>query len=193
MTLKIATNLFPSLLAGWKFLLSFRKRDWSLKDYPVIIRKQRDPGQESARLGRLTLPAYCAQIVNWTLTGTGETAAAALEQLKNRFNKARETRPSMPRPGRQVPLEFASQKRIEANSALANEFLQSVFEVEDAWISDESTLWDFALEDPLDESYAKIQSLYGVDVSDIPDGNLADVLERIAQSRQKRVEAPRIP
>ena len=99
----------------------------------------------------------------------------------------------MPRPGRQVPLEFASQKRIEANSALANEFLQSVFEVEDAWISDESTLWDFALEDPLDESYAKIQSLYGVDVSDIPDGNLADVLERIAQSRQKRVEAPRIP
>jgi hypothetical protein len=99
----------------------------------------------------------------------------------------------MPRPGTHVPLTFASQERISANSALAREFLQSVLGVEGAWISDESSLWDFTMEDSLDDCFAKIRSLYGVDVSDVPGGNLAGILERIAQSKQKHVEAGGTP
>jgi hypothetical protein len=90
----------------------------------------------------------------------------------------------MPRPGTRVPLEFASRERIAANSGLADEFLRSVLEHDEAWISDESSLWDFTLGDSLDDYYAKISALYSVDVSDIPDGNLASILERIALSRK---------
>ncbi len=181
-------NLYPNLLAGWKFLLSFRKRKWSLEDYPIVIRKQSHSSQPVGKTGRWTLPAYSARIVNWHLLGSGDTAAAAMENLRERFNYAREKRASMPRPGTRVPLEFASRMRIEANSALAAEFLESVLGYGEAWISDESSLWDFALEHSLDDYYAKIRALYDVDVSDIPGGNLAGIIERIAQSKQKQVQ-----
>jgi hypothetical protein len=189
MTFKFVKNPYPGLLVGWKFLLSFRKQDWSLEDYPVIVRKQRDASPRLGKTGRWTLLAYNARIVNWTLAGTGDTAADALENLRETFKKVRENRPSMPRPGTRVPLEFASQERIAANSPLADEFLQSVLGVEGAWISDESSLWDFTTEDSLDGCYARIRSLYGVDASDVPHGNLAEIIERIAQSKQKQVEA----
>jgi hypothetical protein len=189
MAFKSLKNPYSGLLAGWKFLLSFRKREWSLKDYPVTVRKQCDPRQCLGKTGRWIIPAYNARIVNWALSGSGETADAALESLREAFNRAREKRSAMPRPGTHVPLTFASQERIAANSALAREFLESVLEHGEAWISDESSLWDFALGHSLDEYYAKIRSLYGVDASDIPGGNLAGIIERIAQSKQKEVEA----
>jgi hypothetical protein len=184
MTFRLQLSLYPRLLAGWKFLLSFRKNDWSLQDYPILLRRQSDSSQQLGKAGRWTLPAYEARIVNWTLSGSGDTVAAAMESLRERFNHARESRSSMPRPGTRVPLEFASRERIAANSGLADEFLRSVLEHGEAWISDESSLWDFALGDSLDDYYAKISALYNVDVSDIPDGNLASILERIAQSRK---------
>ncbi|MGA2086643.1 MAG: hypothetical protein ABSG60_14120 [Terracidiphilus sp.] len=181
-------SLYPSLLAGWRFLLSFRKRKWSLEDYPIVVRKQSHSSQPLGKTGQWTLAAYHAQIVNWTLSGSGETAAAAMESLRERFNHARENRPLMPRPGTRVPIEFASRKRIEANSALAAEFLESVLGHGEAWISDESSLWDFALGHSLDDYYAKIRALYDVDVSDVPGGNLAGIIERIAQSKQKQLQ-----
>jgi hypothetical protein len=188
MTFKSLKNPYSGLLAGWKFLLSFRKQEWSLEDYPVLVRKQRDASQILGKTGRWTLPAYHARIVNWALSGSGETADAAMESLRETFSRARENRSAMPRPGMHVPLEFASQERIAANSALAHEFLESVLKHGEAWISDESSLWDFSLGDSLDDYYAKIRSFYGVDVSDIPGGNIAGIIERIAQSKQNHVE-----
>ncbi len=188
MTFKLPKNLHADLLAGCKFLLSFLKRNWSLEDYPVIVRKQRDSGQQPHKDGRLTLPSYYARIVNWTLAGTGDTATDALKDLSKTFNLAREHRASMPRPGAHVPLEFASQERIAAYSSLADEFLQSVFGVKGAWISDESSLWNFTSEDSLDRCHARIRSLYAVDVSDIQSGNLADIFERIAQSKMNQTD-----
>jgi hypothetical protein len=185
MAFKSLKNPYPGLLAGWKFLLSFRKREWSLEDYPIIVRKQRDSSQCRGETVRVTLPAYYARVVNWwTLMGTGNTVESAMEKLRERFDFARENRSSMPRPGTRVPLEFASRERIAANSPLADEFLQSVLGVEGAWISDKSSLWDFTTEDSLDGCYARIRSLYGVDASDVPGGNLADILEWIAKSRE---------
>jgi len=193
MAFSVQMRLYPNLLAGWKFLLSFRKCDWLLEDYPIIVRRQHETNQQLGKPGRFTLPAYYARIVNWTLSGTGNTAADALEDLRESFKKVRENRPSMPRPGTQVPLEFASQERIAANSALADEFLLSVLGVEGAWISDESSLWDFTTEESLDGCYARIRSLYGVDVSDIAGGNLAEIIERIAHSKKNQMEAGGIP
>ena len=193
MAFSVQMSLYPNLLAGWKFLLSFRKRDWSFEEYPIIVRKQHESSQQLGKPGRFTAPAYYARIVNWTLAGTGDTAADALKSLRETFKKARENRPSMPRPGTHVPLEFASQARISANAVLANEFLKSVLGHDEAWISDKSSLWDFASGHSLDDYYVKISLLYGVDVSDIAGGNLAEIIERIAQSKKNQMEAGGIP
>jgi hypothetical protein len=65
--------------ALWKRLLSYRKRDWNLEDYPVIFRTQKiDP---EPRPKRLQMQPHIAQIVNWWLCGTGETPAEARANL----------------------------------------------------------------------------------------------------------------
>ncbi|MFZ0336633.1 MAG: hypothetical protein WAL45_01255, partial [Terracidiphilus sp.] len=173
------------LLARWKYLLSFRKSDWELDDYPIVVRKQEDAGDAPFPAlndpVRFTMPAYVARVVNWTaLDGFGGTRAEALAHLRKRFENACERRSTKPRPGTDVPLEFASQDRITARQALADEFARDVLGVEDAWLSDESSLWHFTLGGSLDEYYAKIMLLYGVDVRDVPDGNIAAILGRIA-------------
>jgi hypothetical protein len=58
--------------------------------------------------------------------------------------------------------------------------VRDVLGVEDVWLSDQSCLWHFALGGSLDEYYAKIMLLYGVDVRDVPDANIAEILDRIA-------------
>lgn len=57
--------------------------------------------------------------------------------------------------------------------------MQRVLELEWAWISDESTLWDFHDELTNDKYVDSIRRIYGVDVSDMPTGNLADIFDRI--------------
>lgn len=174
-------NWSAKLLARWKFLLSFLKSDWELSDYPVIVRRQEDGGAVWGDEVRLTTPAYVARVVNWTaLDGCGATRAEALADLDRRFKNACERRVAKPRPGTHVPIEFASQDRIAARQALADEFVRDVLGVENAWLSDQSCLWHFALGGSLDEYYAKIMLFYGVDVRDVPDGNIAQILDRIA-------------
>jgi hypothetical protein len=53
-----------------------------------------------------------------------------------------------------------------------------------AWISDESSLWDFHHDETNDALISKIDEVYGVDVSDIQSARLTEILERIA-TRQK--------
>jgi len=77
-------------------------------------------------------------------------------------------------------IEFAPQERINAQEALAQGFLLRVFEIEGAWISDESILWDFHHEESDDETFARIKQIYGVEVSDIKSGTLSEILSRIA-------------
>ena len=52
-----------------------------------------------------------------------------------------------------------------------------------AWISDESRLWDFHSEETNDALYAKIEEVYGVNVSDIESAKLSEILERIAMAK----------
>ena len=56
-----------------------------------------------------------------------------------------------------------------------------------AWISDESSLWDFHGELTNDHLYAKIKEVYGVDVSDIESARLWMIFRRIEQSRAYRL------
>ena len=86
----------------------------------------------------------------------------------------------MPRPGTKVRVQFSSTKRIDNHSAIADDFVQRVLELDWAWISDDSTLFDFHTNESNDHLVEKIRSVYGVDVSDISTGNLADIFDRIA-------------
>ena len=88
-----------------------------------------------------------------------------------------------------LKIEFASTKKISAYEDLAADFLDKIFDMERGSyaISDESGLWDF----PFRESYEskerlweKIREIYGVDVSDIKDGNLVRIFERIEREQK---------
>jgi hypothetical protein len=76
--------------------------------------------------------------------------------------------------------EFAARNRIDQHPEIEMDFIRRVLELPWAFISDESSLWDFH-HDLTNEAFVeKIRGVYGIDVSDIPKGNIADILDRIA-------------
>jgi len=173
--------------AAWKWCLSLTKRDWELSDYPIAIREQEiDPSYAGTRM---TQHRYSASIVNWwVLRGGGDTKREALQALEKAFaatkaEKAGKSKP-LPRPGVHVPIEFASRRQVDANSALAGNFIRRVLNLDWAWISDESTLWDFHHAKTNQELIARIKEVYGVRVADIESANIVQILERIAAKRQ---------
>jgi hypothetical protein len=166
--------------AAWKYVLSFFKRDWELSDYPLRIREQDRVAFDDESQWRSL--RYLARIINWpVMTGTGETTAAAMAALQASFASVK-TKRRLPRPGTGLPIEFASQGRITAHSELVDDFIHRVLELPWAWVSDETTLWDFHLGKTNEELCARIMEVYGVDVSDIANANLAMILDRIAAS-----------
>jgi hypothetical protein len=70
---------------------------------------------------------------------------------------------------------------MSANPELANDFIRRVLSLDRAFISDESTLWDFHEAGTNEALIARIREAYGVDVSDIESAKLPDILERIAK------------
>lgn len=173
-----------NIKAAWKFCLSFTKREWELWDYPLVIRKQEPP--QEPNVSERGSPPYAARIVNWwVMTGLGNTPEEAMNELAGQLaqmkeNRHRERKP-MPRPGTKVPIEFAPSTRVYADQGLAEDFIRRVLGLEWAFISDQSSLWDFHTGETNQILIAKIQDLYGVDVSDIESGNVAIILERIAR------------
>jgi hypothetical protein len=122
--------------------------------------------------------------VNWNLVGGGETPQEAMEVLRVSFERAAEDRrrkgKPLPRPGVRVPIEFAPGEQVDAHGELVDDFVRRVLGFECAWISNESSLWDFHSDETKDELQAKIKEIYGVDVSDIESGNIVQILDRIA-------------
>jgi hypothetical protein len=174
------------LHALWKLCLSIRKRDWELRDYPVVISEREvDPNYVGTRLKQ---NRYAAFIVNWALAGAGDTEREALQALDKTFAtvKAERMRTGtlLPRPGTRVPIQYACQERVGAHSELADDFVHRILELDWAWISDESSLWDFHHDETNDTLISKIKELYGVDVSDIQSARLSEILERIAATQK---------
>jgi hypothetical protein len=59
--------------------------------------------------------------------------------------------------------------------------LKKILGCEGVWISDESSLWDFATERTLESYFVRIQETYGVDVPDVKGALLWKILKRIAE------------
>jgi hypothetical protein len=123
------------------------------------------------------------------LGGGGNTPEEAMQDLAARLEDMRIARnsdgKSMPRPGREVPIQFASSDRIQAHANLTDDFVKQVLGLDWALITDESSLWDFRTEEKNGLLNARIGIIYGVNVSDITSGNIAEILDRIATKLER--------
>ncbi len=168
---------------GWKWLLSFRKRTWTVADYPARV-KVNGPAPEPNI-------AYFAQILNWPgPVGLGPTKAEAYKQLSSHLEEIRQHRQTMPRPGTHVPIQFASTERVQADPALLDDFIERIllFSRNDpVFISDESSLHDFGDTAKVQELATRIKDVYSIDVADIAEdsGNIAEILERISRADEQ--------
>ena len=125
------------VLAAYKWVLSFRKSDWELKDYPVGIAKRTpDPAQDSSRFA---LQPYRAYIINWTVVGLGNTPEEAKAKLAHAFASIKAEGQVLTRPGRTRPIMLAPQEKVSKDEALSEDFIQKVLGLDCAWISDESS------------------------------------------------------
>jgi hypothetical protein len=186
MALNLVARAKDQIRATWKLCLSFRKSDWELSDYPVVVREQEpDLNYDGTRLKQ---HRYFASIVNWGLAGLGDSERESLQDLQSRLLTAKAERAKtgkpLPRPGKRFPIGFASQVRVSANSELAEDFVHRVLELDWAFISDESSLWDFHHDETNEALLAKIEDVYGVDVSEIESAKLSEIFERIAAARE---------
>lgn len=180
---RLIRNLASKL---WKRAVSYRKRDWELADYPIQVREQ-EPDPTLA--ARFTQYRYWAQILGWNVEGGGETRSDALEELGKRFDERKAQTladgEALPRPGTEAPIKFASQIRIAQHADLVDDLLLKIAGIEGAWVSDESSLWDFHSDETNELYFARIREVYGVDVSDIGSANLAEIAERIEGTRTR--------
>jgi len=86
----------------------------------------------------------------------------------------------MIRPGVNAAIELAAQELVFVNRELSEDFTRRVLNLDWAWISDESSLWDFHTDETNEEMWEKILEVYGVDVSDIASARLSEIFNRIA-------------
>jgi len=172
------------------FLLSFRKKDWSARDYPIRFRRQsagpfRDGGEVSHP------KQWVAQIPGWwAMTGMGDTREEALRGLQQSIDAWRERGRVLPRPGTKVPIEFAPSELVSKHEALAREFFPPIvgMDYDDCLITDESSVWNFPVELTANDLARKVLLVFGTDIGDLAeDGNLAAILERIAAHRRGEV------
>ena len=166
--------------AMWKLVASPLKDEWAIDDYPIGVRFQQET--EPSRSVRFQLRPWIASVIHWpAMSATGNTKSEALEELRKKFDQFKATHEKLPRPGTKVPIEFAASDRVGQHSELAEDFVRRILEIDWAWISDESSLGDFHSDETNDRLNGKIREIYGVDVSNIAGGNLAEILDRIAK------------
>jgi hypothetical protein len=164
------------LRAFWKKLLSYTKANWNVVDYPLRYRKQIDT---SGQYNVGELKPWVVQIINWwAMTGLGDTKQEAFEHLKSNFNGYLEHNPA-PRPGTSVQLSFANTSQIEKLEDVAPDFFEKTLDLNyyECFISDESSLIDFGRGD--DETLQKINTAYGLGLTDLGDGNIVRLLTLI--------------
>ena len=173
-----------------KRLLSYRKQQWEFEDYPIIVRRQTfdvlsDDADHESR--------YWARILGWLIDALAPTKAEALVKLRENYELRKQSNVDkdepIPRPGVRVPIQFASQERVDADPELAKDFIQRVLQLEWALITDESSLWDFTLGQSIKELQDRVFLLYGVAVYEIEDGKIAAILEKIVEGRRSVGEA----
>jgi len=193
-------QLADSLLAAWKFLRSFVTRNWNLEDYPVRVEYFPDVLRRSVFDGHplrmeydsnvverhVSCPPWSgtwfAHVINWPeMSRFGDSGGEALASLRTDFAEWKAADERLPRPGICSMIPEAPALRIAEHPDLAADFLRRIFNLDYglAWVSDEADLRCFHRETTNDRYVEKIVLAYGVDVSDIADGPVVAIFERI--------------
>jgi hypothetical protein len=160
------------LLIAFKYMASFRKSDWQLQDYPVKLIRQETSSETPA------IAQWRAQVLNWWLVGLGPTPEAALRQLRENLEAAGSEGP-LPRPGTRPPLKFASIDRLAAHGDFAYEFVERVTGIRPFFMSDGTSLSDFAAGEDMAEVQRKVALLYNIDATELAEGPLWQLLDKV--------------
>jgi hypothetical protein len=176
-------NTYKSII---KRLFSYLKSNWDFDDYP--IRTWSNPNAKQASV------AFGAGIINWsTMVGHGETTAQAIEDLRVQFRLYRDNNDSLPRPGTNVPLKFASTEQIDKYEDIAVDFFKRALNMDyyDGFYSDGSILEYFS--PPNDEGAKQMRKeiirrtllFYNIDITDDYDEPLYRIFEHIRKRRER--------
>lgn len=164
-----------TIIAIYKWLLSYGKSEWGIDDYPLRYRKQ---GKDQS-----DIPRWCVQIVNWwVMAGLGDTPEAAKGDLEANLNMRLAEDGHVPRPGTRVPITLASSTEIDLYWDVLSRIVEEVLghDPDRTFLSDRSSLWYFVEDDDsISEYLEQISRTFGVDVSDIESGSLLEIGKRI--------------
>ncbi len=169
----------------WKRTLSYRKREWEFRDYPVRVW---DQGAPLALPSRFTNHRYRALILGWLIDATGDSRKEALAALEEQYVRRKQlcvdAGEPIPRPGTRVSIKIASRTKLDAHADVEEDFIRRILHpvlgIEDVHMTDGSSLWNFHFDEDSSALISKIREVYGVDVSDIESENVVEILERIA-------------
>ncbi|MBK8805723.1 MAG: hypothetical protein IPO21_03335 [Bacteroidales bacterium] len=168
-----------TILAFYKRLLSYYKTKWELTDYPLRYKKHADSNNNE-------LKPWVVQIINWwTLTGLGNTKEEAFNVLKENFEIYKKNNCKLPRPGCNVPLQYADTTNIDNLEDVAVDFFREIlgYNYFECFISDQSSIIDFGKDD--DEVLQKINKTYKLNLSEIGDGNIVRLLTLIKKKNDE--------
>jgi hypothetical protein len=168
---------------------SFFKRRWRFEDYPLDYI---DQGQTFRDLPpRLQHKRWRVDLVNWfAVSGVGDTQEAALADAIQKFAAHEASGEKMWRPGTGPGIVFASNESVNLYPDLQHHFINRVLGLPWAFLSDQSSLWDFHEEPDNSAINLKIGEIYGVDVAQIEDGNIAKILSKIMDEIRDFPEDP---
>ncbi len=175
------------LLVYRKWLMSFLRSPWTVDDYPVVYREQIETVDDQEIHRGITPPRWAAHIVKWPLLiGLGETRQEAREELDRHIRTYIGTRGVAPRPGTFVAPTYAPNDKIRRYSEIADRLFREVLEFEPEHVGHIADSWSLSFlknVNPVSEYQSRIRHVFGVDVSDIEDGNIGDICERIHRSQ----------
>jgi hypothetical protein len=167
---------------AWAWATSFLKQKWTIESYPLRSHHYDNRGYTGPV--RFRPVEWSVQVLRWTgMQGHGESREAAMANLREKFASYKLKAEPLPRPGSYKPIEFASSEELAAYPEIEDDFVRHILDVEWAFLSDESSLWDFSIDDTLAELYERIEKRYGVDVSGIEGANLVAIFDRITRSK----------
>ena len=165
---------------------SFFKLRWRFEDYPIDYVDQGEcPPDTPARLQH---KRWRADIIHWwEISGQGDSKEAALQDAKQKFARRNSSGEAMYRPGvhpgdsdpQNPKIIFPENQEIDTYPELRDDFIRNVLGLDWAWVTDQSSLWDFHSEENNTAINRRIGEVYGVDVSHISSGNLLEIFKAI--------------
>jgi hypothetical protein len=176
-----------------KYILSFFKRDWNLRDYPLQIIDQYPNGlpMNLPTEGSLRPIKWVVRVPGWLrMSGYGDTQDDAYSDLQRKFHEFKMEGNKLPRPGTKLPIQIASHEQIDRYEYIAQDFFPKILDMDYGRIliiTDISSLWNFLHENE-EEYIMRIHDVYGVDISDIEDGSLVRIFERIETEKRAHAE-----